>query len=75
MTSVCEATRPSRRGPETTTASRLVYTSARRVRRLDGEPFEEKMARLVMTLREQQAEGRKLDAATAASLRELGYGM
>jgi type I restriction enzyme M protein len=40
----------------------------------DGEPFEEKMKRLVEQLREQQAEGAKLDAAIAANLRELGYG-
>jgi type I restriction enzyme M protein len=40
----------------------------------DGEPFEEKMARLAATLREQQAEGAKLDAAIAANLEELGYG-
>lgn len=39
----------------------------------DGEPFEEKMQRLVATLREQQTEGAKLDAAIAASLTELGY--
>jgi type I restriction enzyme M protein len=39
----------------------------------DGEPFEEKMKRLVATLREQQAEGAKLDAAIAANLTELGY--
>jgi type I restriction enzyme M protein len=40
----------------------------------DGEPFEEKMQRLTATLREQQAEAAKLDAAIAASLKELGYG-
>jgi len=40
----------------------------------DGEPFEEKMKRLTASLREQQAEGAKLDAAIAANLRELGYG-
>jgi len=40
----------------------------------DGEPFEEKMARLVATLREQQAEAVKLDAAIEANLKELGYG-
>ncbi len=40
----------------------------------DGEPFEEKMKRLTATLREQQAEAAKLDAAIAANLRELGYG-
>ena len=40
----------------------------------DGEPFEEKMQRLTATLREQMAEGRKLDAAIQANLKELGYG-
>ncbi len=40
----------------------------------DGEPFEEKMKRLTATLREQQAEAAKLDAAIAANLKELGYG-
>ena len=39
----------------------------------DGEPFEEKMRRLSATLREQQAEGARLDAAIGANLRELGY--
>jgi type I restriction enzyme M protein len=40
----------------------------------DGEPFEEKMRRLTATLREQQAETVKLDAAIAANLKVLGYG-
>ena len=40
----------------------------------DGEPFEDRMRRLVATLREQQTEAAKLDAAIAANLRELGYG-
>ena len=40
----------------------------------DGEPFEEKMQRLTATLREQQAEAAKLDAAIATNLKELGYG-
>ncbi len=40
----------------------------------DGEPFEEKMKRLTATLREQQKESAKLDAAIAANLKELGYG-
>jgi type I restriction enzyme M protein len=40
----------------------------------DEEPFEEKMKRLTATLREQQAEAAKLDAAIAANLKELGYG-
>lgn len=40
----------------------------------DGEPFEEKMKRLVAQLREQQVEAAKLDAAIAANLKELGYG-
>ena len=39
----------------------------------DGEPFEEKMKRLVAQLREQQAEAAKLDAAIARNLKELGY--
>jgi type I restriction enzyme M protein len=40
----------------------------------DGEPFEQKMRRLTATLREQQAEAAKLDAAISANLKELGYG-
>jgi type I restriction-modification system DNA methylase subunit len=40
----------------------------------DGEPFDQKMKRLVATLHEQQAEAAKMDAAIAASLKELGYG-
>jgi type I restriction enzyme M protein len=40
----------------------------------DGEAFGEKMRRLAATLREQQQEAAKLDAAIAANLEELGYG-
>ncbi|HZS60959.1 MAG TPA: class I SAM-dependent DNA methyltransferase [Gemmatimonadaceae bacterium] len=40
----------------------------------DGEPFEEKIRRLTTTLRDQQAEGAKLDAVIEAHLKELGYG-
>ncbi len=40
----------------------------------DGEPFDEKMKRLVATLREQQAQAAKLDVQIAANLKELGYG-
>ena len=40
----------------------------------DDEPFAEKMQRLTATLREQQTEALRLDAAIAANLRELGYG-
>ncbi len=40
----------------------------------DGEPFEKKMRRLAETLREQQAEGLRLDAAIVANLNGLGYG-
>jgi type I restriction enzyme M protein len=40
----------------------------------DGEPFEEKMQRLVAQLREQQAEAHQLDEAIAKNLKELGYG-
>jgi len=40
----------------------------------DGEPFEEKMAQLAATLREQQAEAARQDTAIAANQKELGYG-
>ena len=40
----------------------------------DGEPFEEKIARLAAQWREQQAEAAKLDAAIAANLERLGFG-
>ncbi len=43
-------------------------------RRREIGPFEEKVKRLTATLREQQAEAAKLDAAIAANLKELGYG-
>ena len=39
----------------------------------DGEPFEEKMQRLAATLRRQQTEAAKLDAAIAANLKALGF--
>ena len=40
----------------------------------DGEPFEEKMQRLVADLRAQQAEGARLDDAIAENLERLGFG-
>ena len=40
----------------------------------DGEPFEDKMRRLVATLEGQFAEGAKLEKAIRANLRGLGYG-
>lgn len=40
----------------------------------DGEPFEEKMARLSSQWREQRAAAARLDAAIEANLKELGYG-
>lgn len=40
----------------------------------DGEPFEEKMGRLVAELRGQMTEGERLDAAIIANLEGLGYG-
>jgi len=40
----------------------------------DDEPFDEKMKRLTAQLREQMAEGRKLDKQIEENLRELGYG-
>ena len=41
----------------------------------DGEPFADKMTRLVAELRDQQAEGAKLDAAVAKNLHALGFGL
>jgi len=40
----------------------------------DGQPFAEKMTRLVAELREQQAEGERLDAAITENLNGLGFG-
>jgi len=40
----------------------------------DGEPFEEKMARLTAELREQAAESEKLDKLIWANLEDIGYG-
>ena len=40
----------------------------------DGELFEEKMQRLVATLREQQEEGLRLDETIANNIKGLGYG-
>ena len=40
----------------------------------DGEPFEDKMKRLVAELRQQQTETAKLDAAIEANLKSLGFG-
>ncbi|MDQ6794938.1 MAG: type I restriction-modification system subunit M [Chloroflexota bacterium] len=40
----------------------------------DDEPLEDKMRRLTSTLRDQMAEGHRLDALIEASLRELGFG-
>jgi type I restriction enzyme M protein len=40
----------------------------------DGEPFEEKMPRLVAELHAQFAESAKLEQAIKANLRGLGYG-
>ena len=39
----------------------------------DGEPFEDKMNRLVAQLREQQVEGANLDTAIARNLADLGF--
>ena len=41
----------------------------------DGEPFDEKMRRLVVTLAGQMAEGRKLEEAIRRNLKALGYGL
>lgn len=41
---------------------------------MDGEPLDEKVARLSAELRAEQAESALLDIAIAANLKELGYG-
>ena len=41
----------------------------------DGEPFADKMQRFVAELRDQQAEGARLDAAIGANLESLGFGL
>jgi type I restriction enzyme M protein len=53
------------------TPGRYVGAGAQAV---DGEPFEEKMPRLVATLREQQSEAARLDIAIGAALEAFGYG-
>ncbi len=40
----------------------------------DGEPFKDRMKRLAAQLREQQAEGARLDAAIEKNLQALGFG-
>ncbi len=40
----------------------------------DGEPFEQKMARLAAEWRSQQAEAARLDAEISANLESLGFG-
>jgi type I restriction enzyme M protein len=49
------------------------YVEAEAVDR-DGEPFEEKIARLVAALQGQQTEAARLDEAINANLLGLGYG-
>jgi type I restriction enzyme M protein len=50
------------------------YVGAEAEEETDGEAFEEKMTRLTGSLREQMAEGVKLDAALMKNLEALGYG-
>lgn len=40
----------------------------------DGEPFEDKMARLTAELREQTQQSAKLDELIWANLKDIGYG-
>jgi type I restriction enzyme M protein len=40
----------------------------------DDEPFDDKIARLVIMLHQQQAEAARLDAAILENIAELGYG-
>ena len=59
------------RGSHVLTPGRYVGAEAQED---DGEPFEDKRKRLVAELREQQAEGARLDAAIADNLKALGFG-
>lgn len=58
--------------PSTATSSRRDGTSGADGED-DGEPFEEKMKRLVAELQEQRAEAGRLDAAIARNLAALGW--
>ena len=78
MTQVTTPTSPaSARAPEDIRKHGHVLTPGRYVgaeaQADDGEPFEEKMRRLVVQLHEQQAEARRLDEAIRKNLKELGY--
>ena len=50
------------------------FNDSDRFRKDDGDPFEEKMPRLVAELSGQFAESAKLEQAIKTNLRELGYG-
>ena len=52
---------------------RRAVTSASKPQEDDGEPFEEKMERLVAELREQQTESARLDARITESLEVLDF--
>lgn len=58
-------------------AKKFVLTPSRYVNaeevEVDGEPFDTKMKRLVVKLKEQQSQAKKLDTTTAKNLYELGY--
>ena len=56
------------------TPASILMTTGRRRNETNYDLLEQKMKRLTATLREQMAEGRKLDAAIEANLKELGYG-
>jgi len=45
-----------------------------RARQAGGEPFDQKMARLTATLREQMEQSKKLDETIWANLKDIGYG-
>jgi type I restriction-modification system DNA methylase subunit len=74
---ICMGVMPGRRFGLSFAAHDFVLTPGRYVGaedvEEDGEPFAEKMERLVGALREQQAEGRRLDVLIGQALGGLGW--
>ena len=68
----CKATKLEdiRKSDYVLTPGRYVGAAAQEV---DGEPFEEKMARLTATLKDQFAESARLEAEIRKNLAGLGY--
>ena len=66
--------KPLRWGPSVRGKTRLPTPNVTEAVEDDGDPFEEKMPRLVAELHAQFTESGKLEEAIKANLRGLGYG-